>query len=204
MIVREAYPWVFAFSVALLVSLLERRFLISALLLFMILFIAFFFRDPERSPAGEGYLSPADGRVMRVEGRRVSIFMGLRDVHVNRSPADGVVREIIRSRGSHLPAFLKESERNERNTIVIETDHGELRVIQIVGFFARRIVCLVKEGDRIRRGERIGYICFGSRVDIIFPEGTKIYVREGEKVRAGETVLAVPADEENSGNNKAS
>jgi|Deesub1362A_J573_1020465.scaffolds.fasta_scaffold01480_6 phosphatidylserine decarboxylase len=198
MILREALPWIFALSLTLFVSLIEKKPLISLLILSTIIFISYFFRDPERTPEGEGYLAPADGRVTKVDERRISIFMGLRDVHVNRSPYDGVIKSVEKSKGSHFPAFLKNSDKNERNVIVMETKYGNLILTQIVGFFARRIVCKVKKGDRVRRGERIGYICFGSRVDVIFPEGTKIYVREGDKVKAGETVVAVPLNEKSS------
>jgi len=191
MVVREALIWIFSLLFVLIIAVIDGNIPFAIIFLSLICFVAYFFRDPERFPEGEGYLSPADGRVMKAEGRELSIFMGLTDIHVNRSPADGVVKSVRRIRGSHLPAFLKSSERNERNEIVIETEKGEIVITQIVGFFARRIVCRVKEGDRIRRGERIGYICFGSRVDVIFPEGTKLYVNEGDRVKAGETVVAV-------------
>ncbi|MDI3502329.1 MAG: phosphatidylserine decarboxylase [Archaeoglobi archaeon] len=191
MVVREALIWILSLLFVLVIAIMERNLPFALLFFLMISFVAYFFRDPERFPEGEGYLSPADGKVMKAKGRELSIFMGLTDVHVNRSPADGVVKRVRRIRGSHLPAFFRSSDRNERNEIVIETERGEVVVTQIVGFFARRIVCKVKEGEFLRRGDRIGYICFGSRVDVIFPEGTKLYVEEGDRVKAGETVVAV-------------
>ena len=154
-----------------------------------------FFRDPERSRAGRDLLAPADGRVTAVDrgadGRwRIATYMGLRDVHVNRAPADGVVRSIEHHPGGHLPAFDKDSERNERLRWKLDTPHGELEIVQIAGTLARRIVPYRAPGDRLDRGERIGLIRFGSRVDVILPPGLTPAVARGERLRAGESRLA--------------
>ncbi|MDY6931661.1 MAG: phosphatidylserine decarboxylase [Halobacteriota archaeon] len=154
-------------------------------------FLILFFRDPEREPEGNGMVSPADGRIMRIERRRVSIFMNLHDVHVNRSPFSGTVESIEHINGNFKPAYSKDSENNERNIIRISTDRGVIEMVQIAGSFARRIVCYVKEGDEVKRGERIGMIRFGSRVDIKIPKSYEILIKVGERVKAGETIIAI-------------
>jgi len=165
-------------------------------------FVTAFFRDPDRRPDGEGVLSPADGRVtvLREEGEndecvRLGVFMNLHDVHVNRAPVGGEVVESEHHEGRHLPAFSKESERNER--VVTRIDEHE--VVQIAGAFARRITPYIEEGDTVERNERIGVIAFGSRVDVVFPSSytmDDISVEKGDRVRAGETVLAPNKDEQ--------
>lgn len=156
---------------------------------------AAFFRDPERSPRAVDLLAAADGRVTAIgrrgDGRwRIATYMSLRDVHVNRAPADGVVRSVEHHRGGHLPAFDKDSDRNERLRWRLDTAHGELEIVQIAGALARRIVAYRAPGDRLRRGERIGLIRFGSRVDVILPPGVRPAVAVGDRLRAGESRLA--------------
>ncbi|EMA43718.1 protein sorting system archaetidylserine decarboxylase [Halococcus saccharolyticus] len=152
-----------------------------------------FHRDPERQVPSSGIVAPADGRVsvVRREGEqlRVGIYMGVTDVHVNRAPLAGTVREVSHSPGANRPAFSKESDRNEN----VEIDCGTFSIVQIAGAFARRIHPSVEPGDEIARGERIGHISFGSRVDVVLPEGIEredLDIRKGERVVAGETVLA--------------
>ncbi len=152
----------------------------------LILFTAVFFRDPERE-IGEGVVSPADGRIDYVDGRRIEIFMRPFDCHVNRSPVDGVVTKIEFRSGSRPPAFIR-SERAMRNVIYIENEDGVFKVTQVAGIFARRIVCYVREGDRVRKGQRIGMIRFGSRVILEVPEGYVFVRGVGDRVKAGETV----------------
>ena len=156
-------------------------------------FAAWFFRDPERTPAGEGVLSPADGRVsvIREEGDRVrvGVFMSPFDVHVNRAPVDGEVARLHHRGAAHKPAFSKDSDRNERVEFTVGDADGAL----IAGWFARRITPYVSRGDEVGRGERIGHIAFGSRADVVLPpeyELTDVRVGKGEKVRAGESILA--------------
>jgi phosphatidylserine decarboxylase len=149
-----------------------------------------FFRDPERRPGPGAMLAPADGVVTAVDrladGRcRVSTYMRIRDVHVNRAPTDGVVQELTHQPGSHRPAFRKDSERNERMRWRIETARGEIEVVQIAGTVARRIVAYHERGRRLARGERIGLIRFGSRVDVTLPAGLEPSVRRGQRLRAG-------------------
>ncbi len=172
------------------------------------LFIAYFFRDPDRiSPVREGLVvSAADGRVAAIEEvrppvdlglgeeprKRVSVFLSVFDVHINRSPVTGRIKLASYMPGLFLNAELdKASEDNERRSLVIETSTGvEVGVVQIAGLVARRIVPFVEEGQPIGIGERFGLIRFGSRVDIYLPENTGIMVAVGQRAIAGETVIA--------------
>ncbi|HVL88306.1 MAG TPA: phosphatidylserine decarboxylase [Candidatus Thermoplasmatota archaeon] len=164
-----------------------------ALLLLGLLFLQFF-RDPER-PAAEGVACPADGVVTAIERRAagelfVSIFMNVYNVHVNRAPLAGRVASRVHKPGSHVPAFRKDSERNERVEWAFETEHGLVRVTQIAGLLARRIVPYAVEGQRVEKGARIGIIRLASRVDVLLPPGFEAAVELGESVRAGSTTLA--------------
>jgi len=157
--------------------------------------VLWFHRDPQRSPPPEGVLSPADGRVsvVRVEDDRlrVGVFMNVTDVHVNRAPVTGTVRDVTHTPGAHRPAFSKDSDRNER----VRIDLGEYEVVLIAGWFARRITPYVAAGDDLERGQRVGHVSFGSRADVVFPpdvDREDLAVAEGDRVRAGETVLARP------------
>lgn len=134
--------------------------------------------------------SPADGKVTRMQDNKISIFMNLHNVHVNRSPIKGQVTDIKYRKGSYIPAFMKDSERNERNIITLSTEFGECDITQISGTVFRRIVPYIKIGDNISMGQRIGMIRFGSRVDVTIPEGFDCIVQHGDKVRAGETIIA--------------
>jgi len=162
-----------------------------------------FFRDPERTPPAVtgAVLAPADGRVMAVAevedgwvGRavRVSIFLSPLDVHVNRSPVAGLVRDVAYARGGFVAAYRDEaSELNERCTVALEADSARVGVRQIAGVLARRIVCRVRPGDKLQAGERYGLIRFGSRTDLIVPLGAELRVRTGDRVRGGETIMGV-------------
>ncbi len=166
------------------------------------LFVLWFFRNPERVPPEDekAVLSPADGKVIKIEeveeqemlgggARKVSIFMNIFNVHVNRAPCTGTVREIVYREGRFFSANLdKASALNERNLVLIETaDGNRILTIQIAGIIARRIVCWVTEGMGIEKGERFGLIKFGSRLEVLMPLDASIPVRVGDKVRAGET-----------------
>ncbi len=198
MLARGSEPWVLAPLIILMASsgflVLTRTPLllaVSTLSGLAFLFFLAFFRDPPR-PVGKGVVSPADGRVLTAdpEAGTVSIYMGLRDVHVNRSPLAGTVSRMDYRRGAHVPAFRKESERNERMEIRIETRYGRVTLTQVAGLVARRIVPYIIEGDRVRRGQRIGIIRFGSRVELTLPPTCTLTVREGDRVLAGLTTLA--------------
>lgn len=167
-------------------------------------FFAYFFRDPERQvPAGPGVVvSPADGRVMIAgpsDGRwsppgswmQITIFLSPMDVHINRSPVSGRITRIDYRPGRFLPAYDEKSNDNELNEIWVD-HYGQTIVFrQVVGILARRIVCRVAEGDVLERGERIGLMKFGSRMDVFLPEDAAICVGVGQHVVGGETVLAM-------------
>jgi phosphatidylserine decarboxylase len=167
-------------------------------------FCFYFFRDPERTPpAGERLIvSPADGRVLAVvqerEERvlhapttRISIFMSPLDVHVNRNPVSGTVEATNHTAGKFRAAFAdKASLDNERNAVVVDAGGRRYLMVQIAGAIARRIVCDVHPGDRVRRGERFGMIMFGSRVDFFLPADVRPVVKPGDRVHAGSTVVA--------------
>lgn len=159
-----------------------------------------FHRDPDRSPPATGLLAPADGTVsvLRTEEHggearvRLGIYMSARDVHVNRAPLPGTVREVEHVDGAHRLAFSKESDRNERVHVRVAGDDGDYTVTLIAGAFARRIHPHVERGARLERGDRISHISFGSRADVLLPPDMRqedVLVEEGEAVWAGETVL---------------
>lgn len=165
---------------------------LSILGLFLSFFFIVFFRDPERTPKGDenDALSPADGRVISINDRKLSIFMNIHNVHVNRAPLGGTVMEIDYRPGGYIPAFNKDSDVNERNHVIINTEYGNLELTQIAGVLTRRIVSYISEGSAVKRGERIGMIRFGSRVDVIIPEVYAYSVDVGDRVKAGETIIA--------------
>jgi len=173
---------------------------ISALLLIISFTLVIFFRDPKRK-TGTGVVAVADGVVREITDEddndvgkctKISTFMNIHNVHVNRMPLDGKILDVVHYDGAHLPAFKKESERNERVIFHIKTDMGRIKVIQIAGTLARRIVPYIKKGDAVKKGEKIGIIRLGSRVDIYLP--TKkiqtITVNVKDRVNAGEDTIA--------------
>jgi phosphatidylserine decarboxylase len=165
---------------------------LSIIALLLTLFFLVFFRDPERKPAGDedDAVSPADGRVISKNERTIGIFMNIHNVHVNRAPLSGTVIEIDYKPGGYIPASNKDSDVNERNHVKIKTDNGNIELIQIAGVLIRRIVSYISEGSQVKRGERIGMIRFGSRVDVIIPEVYTYTVNVGDKVKAGESIIA--------------
>jgi phosphatidylserine decarboxylase len=161
-------------------------------------FCLYFFRDPERVvPNGDVAVAPADGKVMAVKPdgpatTRVTIFLNIFDVHVNRSPVEGLIRKIEYRRGRFLVASKEEaSVENEQNIVTVETSDGVRLVFkQIAGLIARRIVFRKAVGDRVAKGERIGLMKFGSRMDVLFGPEWRILVKAGERVSAGSTAIA--------------
>ncbi len=201
---KEGLVFVVPALVLSLLFLAFQLFVVSLICFFLFLFFTYFFRNPKRigrSNASE-LMAPADGKVMGIEemteeeflkGRamRVSTFMGLADVHVNRAPCDGVVSRVSHKPGHYGLAFKKDVDKeNERNYILLEKENEKLLVVQIAGFLARRIHCWVRERDVIRKGYPLGIIAFGSRVDIYIPPGYEIMVQLGQKVKSGLTPLA--------------
>ena len=169
---------------------LEGIYTLSIILLLISFFLLYFYRDPERK-IESGIVSPADGLVQRAEIKsgmvHLSIFMNVHNVHVNRSPFDGKVLSIKHKSGGYLPAFSKDSDKNERLMTKIDTSIGVIKVIQIAGVLVRRIVSYVKPNTEVTKGERIGLIHFGSRVDLSFESaGIDVLVKKGDRVLAGQ------------------
>ncbi|PWB51718.1 MAG: phosphatidylserine decarboxylase family protein [Candidatus Methanoperedenaceae archaeon] len=167
-------------------------FLLFEIGVILSLFFIIFFRDPERIPSGDedDAVSPADGKVISINQRTVCIFMNIHNVHVNRAPLAGIVTHIDYKPGGYIPAFNKDSDVNERNHVVFDTASGTLELTQIAGVLTRRIVSYISEGTHVKRGERIGMIRFGSRVDITIPEGYVFTVGLNDNVRAAQTIIA--------------
>jgi phosphatidylserine decarboxylase len=200
--------WKFATIFFLTSSLLLMVWLPFAIIGFLLtFFVVWFFRDPDRKTPNikNKIISPADGKICLIDKAkppkellmdskemfRICVFMNVFNVHVNRSPVKGTIREIVYKKGQFLNASLdKASEKNERNSLIIETeDNKEIIVTQIAGLIARRILSFVSNKDKIDVGERFGLIRFGSRVDIYLPEGSKAAVKIGDTVKAGETII---------------
>lgn len=207
-VVREGLPFIIPLGAAAIIAVVAGTLGVAFFLLVLAAFAVWFFRNPERtSPQQQRVvLSPADGRVIGVEAeakndltqgmrKRVSIFMNIFNVHVNRIPYSGEVRAILYRKGKFLSANLdKASEQNERNAILIMTDDGrEIVTVQIAGLIARRIVCWLEEGMSVKKGERFGLIRFGSRLEVFLPHDAAVTVKAGDKVRAGETTIGVLA-----------
>lgn len=170
----------------------------------LLAWVVYFFRDPERTPAlsaAAAILAPADGRVTAIEqvdepnfiggpAWRISIFLSLFDVHVQRSPTAGVVQFLRYQPGDFAPAFLKDTHSNEANFIGLRTPYGPVLVKQIAGILARRIVCWPIPGEDLTPGQRLGLIKFGSRVDLFLPPTAEILTSPGQQVYGGQTVVA--------------
>lgn len=193
-------------------------FSIASIFLLSLLFYKFIFlRDPKRKiPSGSNIVSPADGKIINIikinkdlkikkgfgkvnvlcsdvikQGYLISIFMSIFNVHVNRAPIDGTIIGIKHKKGKFFMASnIKKSFFNESNEIIMKTSIGRIKIIQIAGFLARRIECFVKEKQKVNKGKRIGRIIIGSQVTIILPKNIKLLVKKGDKVKAGESIIA--------------
>lgn len=203
-IAHEGYPFiVVSLVVTVFVAFFGRGWLIISFV-FITFFIVWFFRNPERSFQDEEkvLISPADGKIIKIENvevngtisgrfKKISIFMNVFNVHVNRAPYSGKIEAINYHEGKFFSANLdKASQNNERNEIMIRAEDGRrVWIVQIAGLIARRIVCWVNVGDTIKKGERCGLIRFGSRVDVYLPEDSIISVQLKDKVKAGQTSL---------------
>jgi phosphatidylserine decarboxylase len=188
-------------AVAVVLYMVTHSHVLMAVPLLLAAFFLWFFRDPPRKiPAGPGKIvSPADGMVTEAEWietttgsrLRLSIFLSVFDVHVNRSPVSGTVRKVEFREGKFMNAINPESVlNNEQTLIVIDAGGYDVSLKQIAGLLARRIVCNLKPGQHVERGQRIGLIKFGSRVDVLLPAEAHLKVRTGSRVRGGATVLA--------------
>jgi len=200
----EGLPFVFFTAMATLTFALLDCWFMATLLLAVLFLVLNFFRDPERViPQEQGVaVSPADGKVIKVQTMRdpmtgedrtaICVFMNVFNVHVNRMPVAGRIARIAYFGGKFVNAsFDKASTDNERNTLLVEDGDGKTwTVVQIAGLIARRIICWGEQGDALGRGQRFGLIKFGSRVDLYIPTDYEPVVRTGEKVFAGQTILA--------------
>jgi len=203
-VATAGYPFIFAAGFVTAVFALLELTVLALIGLVVTFFICYFFRDPDRViPNYSGcVVAPADGKVIGAgpvdnspffEGSclKISIFMSVFNVHVNRIPHDGKIKAVSYHPGKFFSADLdKASRHNEHNAVFIETDQEQpMCFVQIAGLIARRIICKVQEGDEVVRGQRFGMICFGSRLDVYLPLETKLKVGIGDRVRAGTSVL---------------
>jgi len=195
--------------VAAAIGWLTHSFFLAALPILLGVFFLWFFRDPDRTiPAGDGLIvSPADGKVTSVEATqlngasctRISIFLNVFDVHVNRSPITGVIKSAVYKKGQFGNAMAPASaDDNEQNIVTMEGDGMTVVFKQIAGLLARRIVFNHKPGEKLVRGQRVGLIKFGSRTDVIFPQPAEISVKLGDRVKGGESILAKVAPRKSS------
>jgi len=198
MIVNDAYRFLLPLLAATILAIGLQLYWVGFLGLLLAAFVAFFFRNPHREIPSDPQVivSPADGRVVKVEKvgnvTRLSIFLSIFNVHVNRSPIAGRIEAIDYRRGKFKAAFdHAASVENERNVIMVAQGNVKLVFTQIAGLIARRIVCWKKVGDTVGKGELIGLIRFGSRVDVLFPAGTDVTVEKGARVRGGSTPIGI-------------
>ncbi len=208
MIAPEGVPFLLAAALvtAILGLVWPKSVPVAVAALLVTAWIGWFFRNPVRTPPGlaGAVISPADGKIIfagdagpghysDAPGRKVSVFMNVFDVHVNRAPVSGTVAAVRYNPGKFLVASVdKASLENEQNCVVIETPRGDRVVyVQIAGLIARRIVCDLSPGDTVQVGQRVGMIRFGSRVDVYLPASAELRVAPGDRVRAGESVLGV-------------
>ncbi len=203
-VAREGYPFILGSAFATAIVAILGLYVPALFFLAVTFFVCFFFRDPERViPEKKGaVVSPADGKVVEVsvvpesdfvpeKMLKISIFMSIFNVHVNRTPDNGTVTDVVYYPGKFFSANLDKASRdNERNAVSLEIGRGrKLIVVQVAGLIARRIICKIRKGDRLSRGERFGMICFGSRLDVYLPPDTAPAVSVGDKVLAGTSVL---------------
>lgn len=203
----EGYAWIFGLGITSLILGVVDFSTLSLLIFFLTLFVAYFFRDPERhAPEGEQLIvAPADGKVVTIERQcqderflqapttRIGIFMSPLDVHVNRLPVTGQVQAVHYQPGKFRPAFAEEAVQvNEQNAVMVEDGQGrKIAFVQIAGMLARRIVCKLKGGERVQQGARYGMIMLGSRVDVYCLPEVELKIEVGQRVTAGETIIGV-------------
>lgn len=220
-IAKEGYPYIIIFAATTIVALLLGGKWMVIVPFVITVFMFYFFRDPEREiPEGEGlFVSPADGKIILIkdvgkdttppippllrggEGGvkdtdrgfiEISIFMSPFNVHVNRAPCDGKIKNIQHNKGKFMAAYKDQASfKNENIEMTLETKYGDLLVRQVAGYVARRAVCRANTGDSLKRGERYGIIKFSSRLDVYLPKETALKVKLGDRVKAGETVIGV-------------
>ena len=198
MIIKDALSFIVPLLISAGLAAALGLYVVGVLLLLLSGFVGFFFRNPAREiPLDPRVIvSPADGRIVKIERvgnvTKLSIFLSIFDVHVNRSPIGGRIEAIDYKRGKFKPAFKHAaSVENERNTIMVSRGDVKLVFTQIAGIIARRVICWKEVGDTVAKGELIGLIRFGSRVDVLFPAGTDVTVRAGARVFGGSTPIGI-------------
>jgi phosphatidylserine decarboxylase len=200
--IRDAFKFIFPLLACAAISGLLGLPALAAVFILLGVFVAWFFRNPRRSipEAHNVVVSPADGKVVKISelppgselpgGHAVSIFLNIFDVHVNRSPISGLLENLEYKRGRFMAAFDEEASRvNEQNVLTIRGQEMRIIVKQIAGLIARRVVCWKEPGNPVERGELIGLIRFGSRVDILLPKDVRLRVRVGEHVKGGSSIV---------------
>jgi phosphatidylserine decarboxylase len=203
LLAREGWPFIAIALVAAVAVQVLAGFWWSSPLWLLFIFVVQFFRDPPREIPSQpnAVLAPADGRIVKVDRTRdpytdretllISVFMNVFNVHSNRAPVDGTVERVDYRTGKFVNADLdKASTQNERNAMVLRLDGERITVVQVAGLIARRILCYVKAGDRLARGQRYGFIRFGSRVDVYLPTDATPRVAAGDVVHATRTIIA--------------
>jgi len=203
-IVREGLPFIIPLGVFTIAFAFSGFIWLMSLFFIATAFVTWFFRNPQRNTPDDNkaVVSPADGEIIKIEdivkndllkgpSKKVSIFMNIFNVHVNRIPYSGLVKGVYYNKGDFFSADLDNASlSNERNSILIKTDDGkEILTVQIAGLIARRIECWVKEGMNVCKGERFGLIRFGSRLEVFVPSDSITSVKVGDKVKAGETLI---------------
>ena len=199
--VKEAYKFAIPPLIAGAVCLIPGWKWAAGVLIFLGLFVFYFFRDPEREIPSDpdAVVSPADGHVVAIldemldstMGHRISIFLSIWDVHIQRAPVAGRIADVVYRPGRFYAAFRSAASReNEQNIIYIHTPQGQLVFKQIAGAIARRVLCWKSKGESVARGERMGMIRFGSRVDVWLPLAAEVVVKQGQMVKGGESILA--------------
>lgn len=203
-IAKQGLPYILSLAVSLIVLLLLGWTILTILALILLILVINFFRDPERviPQVPEAVLAPADGKIifagktfedrfLNKEALKISIFMNIFDVHVNRIPYSGEVEEVHYEKGTFFAANLDKASRdNEHNAVVLRISGGEkIAFVQIAGLVARRIDCWLEPGDQVQRGERFGMIRFGSRLDVFLPTNSNLAINKGQRVKAGESIL---------------
>ena len=193
---KDAYRFIFPCLLIGAASAWSGLHVVALVFLLLAAFVAYFFRNPSRQiPGGENLVvSPADGKIVMIrtlpEGRSISIFLNIFNVHVTRVPISGKLEEFEYKRGRFKAAYDDEASRvNEQNILTISSACGRVVVKQIAGLLARRVICWKRIGDHLKRGELFGLIRFGSRVDVVLPEQVKILVKVGDRVRGGSSVI---------------
>jgi phosphatidylserine decarboxylase len=204
-VAREGWPFIIFFAIAALLASFAGNLWITAIPVLLTLFMLYFFRDPDRAIPSDSdiFIAPADGCVVQIRETvedeladekmiEVSIFMNAFNVHVNRLPCDGTVKEVKHYLGRCMAAWSEEASKcNEHITMLLDTEYGNIVVRQVAGLLARRTVCRVKPGEVLKSGDRFGIIKFSSRVDLFLPLGTDIKVKLKDKVKAGESIIGV-------------